>query len=199
MSEPEGAQQERALARAESVSAAVAVDQSMVVGEVPLDCGKGRANAVVLGIKEPHDGDEQGGRVEVVAVERLAELPNSSLQPRVSMASRTRSRAAVHIRKRPSPPRMSPPFRSLNASPPSAAHSGSNIELKDFGGWDPEGLWKDVKFDASHQDDMDRIAIVGENKWEEWGTKLSKPFFKVDMRFFTPDRAAEARAWFLRD
>lgn len=73
------------------------------------------------------------------------------------------------------------------------------IELKDFRGWDPEGLWKDVKFDASHQDEMDRIAIVGENKWEEWGTRLSKPFFKADMRFFTPDRVAEARAWLRAD
>lgn len=69
------------------------------------------------------------------------------------------------------------------------------IEIRDFRGWDPEGLWKDVKFDATHQDAMERIAIVGENQWEEWGANLSKPFFKADVRFFTPDRAAEARTW----
>lgn len=56
-----------------------------------------------------------------------------------------------------------------------------------------------MKFDATHQDAMERIAIVGENQWEEWGTKLSKPFFKADVRFFTPGRAAEARAWLRED
>lgn len=73
------------------------------------------------------------------------------------------------------------------------------IELKAFRGWDPEGLWRDVRFDATHQEAMDRIAIVGEKKWEEWGTKLSKPFFQAEMRFFTPDRAEEAKAWLRED
>jgi hypothetical protein len=70
--------------------------------------------------------------------------------------------------------------------------------VRHFGGWDAEGVWKDLKFDAKHQDEMDRIVIVGEKKWEEWSTKLSKPFFKADMRFFTSDRAGEARAWLTR-
>lgn len=69
------------------------------------------------------------------------------------------------------------------------------IVLRDFRGWDLEGAWRDLKFDIEHQDEMDRIAIVGEKTWEKWGTKLSEPFFKADVRFFTPDHAAEARAW----
>jgi hypothetical protein len=69
------------------------------------------------------------------------------------------------------------------------------IELRDFEGWQPDGLWEEVKFDATHQDDMHRVAVVGETKWEEWGTRLSKPFFKADMRFFPPEEEAEARAW----
>lgn len=73
------------------------------------------------------------------------------------------------------------------------------IELEDFQGWKPEALWKDVKFDATHQDDMKRVAVVGEKKLEEWGTKVSKPFFKADMRFFSPDEADEARDWLRAD
>lgn len=34
------------------------------------------------------------------------------------------------------------------------------IELRDFHGWTPAGLWKDLRFDAKHQDDMERIAVV---------------------------------------
>ncbi|MEJ2501780.1 MAG: STAS/SEC14 domain-containing protein [Gemmatimonadota bacterium] len=69
------------------------------------------------------------------------------------------------------------------------------IELSDFGGWEPEGLWRELKFDATHQDDLDRVAIVGEKAWEEWGTKLSKPFFKAETRYFTRGQEDRARAW----
>lgn len=69
------------------------------------------------------------------------------------------------------------------------------MELRDFAGWEPEALWEDIKFDATHQDEMDRVAVVGDSSWEEWGTRLSDPFFKADLRFFTYDEADEARSW----
>jgi hypothetical protein len=69
------------------------------------------------------------------------------------------------------------------------------IELHDFEGWTPAALWKEVRFDISHQDDMDRVAIVGERSMEKWMTKLTKPFFKADMQFFTPDNAEKAMKW----
>ena len=56
------------------------------------------------------------------------------------------------------------------------------IELDDFHGWDLPGLWQEMKFDTTHQDDMGRVAVVGERTWQEWGTRLSKPFFKARMR-----------------
>lgn len=69
------------------------------------------------------------------------------------------------------------------------------IELRDFSGWTPAALWKDIRFDARHQDDMERIAVVGEKRLEDWATKLSKPFLKADMRFFPREEAQEARRW----
>ena len=69
------------------------------------------------------------------------------------------------------------------------------IELHDFHGWSPAALWKDIRFDARHQDDMERIAVVGEKRWEEWAIRLSQPFLKADMRFFHPDEAEAARRW----
>lgn len=37
------------------------------------------------------------------------------------------------------------------------------IELSpDFTGWDPGGIWRDLKFDAKHKDSFGRIAIVGD-------------------------------------
>lgn len=69
------------------------------------------------------------------------------------------------------------------------------IELDDFHGWDLPGLWEELKFDTTHQNDMGRVAVVGDRAWQEWGTRLSKPFFKAEMRYFERDQAADAGAW----
>ncbi len=45
---------------------------------------------------------------------------------------------------------------------------------------------------------MERIAVVGEKRWEEWVTKLSQPFLKADMQFFVSEKAGEARRWLRR-
>ena len=70
------------------------------------------------------------------------------------------------------------------------------IELApDFSGWDLGGIWRDLKFDMKHKDSFGRIAIVGGSKWEEWGTKLSDPLFRAEMRFFTPSERDIAENW----
>ena len=71
------------------------------------------------------------------------------------------------------------------------------IELApDFSGWDGGGLWRDLKFDVTHKDKFGRIAVVGDKRWEEWGTKLSDPLFpSAEMRFFAPEERNEAEIW----
>lgn len=69
------------------------------------------------------------------------------------------------------------------------------IELVDFEGWEPAGLWEDLKFDIQHQDDLGRVAIVGEDTMQKWGTRLSAPFFRADMRYFPRSELARAREW----
>lgn len=71
------------------------------------------------------------------------------------------------------------------------------IELApDFSGRDFGDLWRDIKFDARRTEQFGRIAILGEKKWEEWGTKLSDPLFpSADMRFFVLDQLSDAESW----
>lgn len=38
------------------------------------------------------------------------------------------------------------------------------FEMQDFKGWEPKALWEDLKFDAKHANDFDKIAMVGEKK-----------------------------------
>lgn len=69
------------------------------------------------------------------------------------------------------------------------------IELIDFHGWEPRASWDDLKFDVQHGSNYERCAIVGESKWQEWMTKLSKPFFTI--KFFNEDQREQAWQWLL--
>ena len=71
------------------------------------------------------------------------------------------------------------------------------IHLEDFEGWDWGGFWEDLRSDLTHRSDMERIAIIGERAWQRWGTWLTKPFIKADVRFFEPREAALAESWLL--
>ncbi len=69
------------------------------------------------------------------------------------------------------------------------------VVLEDFRGWEIGGLWQELKFDLQRAGDFGRIAVVGEGGLEEWGTKLAKPFFRAEMRYFDRARRAAAEAW----
>jgi hypothetical protein len=69
------------------------------------------------------------------------------------------------------------------------------IVLEDFRGWEIEALWAELRFDIAHGDDFGRIAVVGESGLEEWGTRLSKPFFGSEVRYFDRSDRAAAAAW----
>lgn len=58
------------------------------------------------------------------------------------------------------------------------------FEMENFQGWELKALWQDVKFDVQHANDFERIAMVGEKKWQEWITDLMKPFTNAEIAFF---------------
>ena len=69
------------------------------------------------------------------------------------------------------------------------------VQLEDFHGEDLHALWDDLKFGVKHYSDFDRIAMVGERKWQKWLVQVSKPFTKAKMRYFDVCRVDEAWAW----
>jgi hypothetical protein len=66
--------------------------------------------------------------------------------------------------------------------------------VRDVDGWTAGTVWEDVKFGAKHFT-ADRIAIVGESKWEHVIASFYKPFSRATIQFL--DRADEqaARTW----
>ena len=69
------------------------------------------------------------------------------------------------------------------------------VILKDFRGWTVGALWEDVKFDAKHFADVDRLAIVGDSAWEKGMTVFCKPFTTATVRYFDVSEVEAARDW----
>ena len=55
--------------------------------------------------------------------------------------------------------------------------------------------WEDIKFDSKHFADIERLAMVGEKKWQHGMATFCKPFTKATIRYFDHADAAEARKW----
>ncbi len=69
------------------------------------------------------------------------------------------------------------------------------IELENFHGWDAEAAWTDFMFITEHKNDFQRIAIIGEKRWEHWMTALGNAFTATEIRFFKRDELLVAWDW----
>ena len=69
------------------------------------------------------------------------------------------------------------------------------ITMHDFHGWDAGALWEDMKWNARHFSEIERLAVVGENTWHQWMTKFCRPFTSAQVRYFTAEQLEAARAW----
>lgn len=73
------------------------------------------------------------------------------------------------------------------------------VELHDFHGWTAGGLWEDIKFDIRHFNDIERLAIIGEKRWEHGMAVFCKPFTTAEIRYFDVSEEGEARHWVGQD
>ena len=69
------------------------------------------------------------------------------------------------------------------------------VEMHEFHGWTAGALWQDIKFDAKHFSDIERIAMVGETKWQQGMSVFCKPFTGAKVRYFDRGAIEEARLW----
>ena len=68
-------------------------------------------------------------------------------------------------------------------------------EMDDFDGWDASAAWKDLKFDMKHANDFHKVAMIGEEKWQDWMTQLMKPFTGAEVKYFERTEREKALAW----
>ena len=69
------------------------------------------------------------------------------------------------------------------------------FSMHDFSGWDAGALWEDIKFDMKHFGEIERLAMVGEKKWEEGMAWFCKPFTTAKISYFDHTEIDAARSW----
>ena len=69
------------------------------------------------------------------------------------------------------------------------------FEMHDFHGWTAGAMWEDMEFDFKHWKDIERLAIVGESKWEKGMAVFCKPFTSAKIQYFDHAKLSEAKAW----
>ena len=69
------------------------------------------------------------------------------------------------------------------------------VELENFRGLTMGALWEETKFSYKHFNDIDRLAVVGENRTEKILTQFARPFTRAEVRFFNTEETEKAREW----
>ena len=69
------------------------------------------------------------------------------------------------------------------------------FDMVAFHGWDVGAAWEDLKLGLKHFSDIERLALVGETKWQHGMATFCKPFTRAAVRYFDHVDAAGARKW----
>ncbi len=69
------------------------------------------------------------------------------------------------------------------------------VKMHDFHGWSAGALWEDLKFDLKHFKDIERLALVGETKWEQGMAAFCKPFTTAKINYFDQTATEKAYDW----
>lgn len=67
------------------------------------------------------------------------------------------------------------------------------IDLTQFEGWELRAAWDDFKLGLRHGSEFEKIAILGNKKWEELMVKVGNWFISGEIKYFADEN--EAISW----
>ncbi len=67
------------------------------------------------------------------------------------------------------------------------------IDGSELDGWELRAAWDDLKLGLKHGNEFDKIAILGNKKWQEYGTKVASWFTSGEVKYF--EDADDALSW----
>ena len=69
------------------------------------------------------------------------------------------------------------------------------VDMGEFKGIELQAVWDDFAFGIKHWNDLERMALVGDKRWQELSAKSFNRLTKGDIRYFDLADANAARAW----
>jgi hypothetical protein len=70
------------------------------------------------------------------------------------------------------------------------------VILESFEGWEQDGDWGDVNFMMEQGQHIEKMAILGDEKWQDDAVAFTAKGFRANaIEFFTPARLNEALSW----
>lgn len=70
------------------------------------------------------------------------------------------------------------------------------VMLTEFQGWERTATWRDLAFYVRHGNDIERIAIVGDDRWRAEALMFAAADLRdAPVAYFDAVQAAQARAW----
>ena len=70
------------------------------------------------------------------------------------------------------------------------------VLVENFQGTEREGDWGDITFQSEHDPWIEKIAIVGEKRWEDLAMMFTgKGIRRIPIEYFGPAELPKARAW----
>ncbi|HEU5124939.1 MAG TPA: STAS/SEC14 domain-containing protein [Verrucomicrobiae bacterium] len=69
------------------------------------------------------------------------------------------------------------------------------VHFVNFTGFTAGAMWEDIKFDAKHFTHFERMAFVGDKKWESAMTQFVRPFTTAKVKYFDEAQMPQARVW----
>jgi len=70
------------------------------------------------------------------------------------------------------------------------------VDMRNFKGWEFMAAWDDFKFGVKHRNAFNKIAIIGNKKWEETSTGMMSHLMKGKVKFF--QEREKALSWLLK-
>lgn len=68
-------------------------------------------------------------------------------------------------------------------------------QLDDFHGWDMLAAVDELMLEVKHAHDFEKIAIIGDRRWEKWMAELPKLFTTARVRYFDVSEREQAWNW----
>jgi hypothetical protein len=69
------------------------------------------------------------------------------------------------------------------------------VEFSDFHGWDAQALWDDMQLERGIATKIERLAMIGDQRWEALLAKFCRPFTTAEIQYFDARDAKDAWAW----